>query len=321
MADDRSLVVRRQLERVPATISNAGAKAVKRYWEFFAANIRNRNTRAAYARALGDFFGWCDDRGVDLIDIEPITVAAYIEYLGTVYAKPTVKQHLAAIRMCMDWMVVGQIIPMNPASSVRGPKYTIKRGKTPVLTATEARQLLDSIDCSSVIGLRDRALIATMLFSFARISAVVGMRVDDYYQVGKRSWIRLMEKGGKHHEVPAHHTAEEYLDGYVKAAGHGEMLDAPLFLTAAGKTGKLTLSQLSRHDALRMIKRRSDQAGLSRKICCHTFRATGITAYLENGGTVENAQAIAAHESPRTTKLYDRTNDEITLDEVERIRI
>ncbi len=321
MADSRSLVVKRQLDRAPATISKAGTKAVKRYWEFFAANIRNKNTRAAYARALGDFFGWCDDRAVSLIDIEPITVAAYIEYLGTVYAKPTVKQHLAAIRMCMDWLVVGQIIPMNPASSVRGPKYTIKRGKTPVLTATEARQLLDSIDCSSVVGLRDRALIATMLFSFARISAVVAMQIDDYYQVGKRSWIRLMEKGGKHHEVPAHHTAEEYLDAYIKASGHEEIEDSPLFLSAAGKTGKLTLNRLSRHDALRMIKRRAVQAGLSRKICYHTFRATGITAYLENGGTVENAQAIAAHESPRTTKLYDRTSDAIKLDEVERIHI
>lgn len=321
MAEERRLVVKRQLERAPATIARAGGKAVKRYWEFFAANIRNKNTRMAYARALSDFFGWCDDRGVALIDIEPITVAAYIEYLGTIYAKPTVKQHLAAIRMCMDWLVVGQIIPMNPASSVRGPKYTVKRGKTPVLAAAEARQLLDSIDCSTAIGLRDRALVATMLFTFARISAVVGMNVDDYYQVGKRSWIRLMEKGGKHHEVPAHHTAEEYLDTYLKSSGHGDIQGTPLFLSAAGKTGKLTLNRLSRHDALRMVKRRALGAGLSRKICCHTFRATGITAYLENGGTVENAQAIAAHESPRTTKLYDRTSDAITLDEVERILI
>lgn len=306
---------------VPVLIRAAGVKATRRYFEFFTANIRNRNTRQAYHRALGDFFAWLADRKISLIDVEPIIVAAYVEYLCVIYSKPTVKQHLAAIRMCMDWLVVGQIIPMNPAASVRGPKYVTKRGKTPVLTAAEARQLLDSIDTTQPIGLRDRALIATMLFTFARISAVVGMKVDDYYQLGKRSWIRLHEKGGKHHEVPAHHLAEEYLDAYLHASVHQGDKTAPLFLTSKGRSGNLGHTPLTRHDALRMVKRRAKTAGLSHKICCHTFRATGITAYLDNGGTIENAQAIAAHESPRTTKLYDRTSDEITLDEVERIRI
>ena len=97
-------------------------------------------------------------------------------------------------------------------------------------------------------------------------------------------------------------------------------MKTPLFRTV-GRRGELTARQMTRNDALRMIKRRAKKAGLPSDICCHTFRATGITAYLENGGTIENAQAIAAHESPRTTKLYDRTSDEITLDEVERIRI
>lgn len=309
------------LGTVPVLISACGPKATRRYFEFFTANIRNRNTREAYHRALNDFFAWLDDRNVSLIDVEPVIVAAYVEYLGTIYSKPTVKQHLASIRMCMDWLVVGQVIPMNPASSVRGPKYVIKRGKTPILTAEEARQLLDSINVSTLIGLRDRALIATMLFTFARVSAVVGMKVDDYYQFGKRSWIRLQEKGGKDHSVPAHHSAEEYLDAYLKVSGHGNDKLAPLFLTANGRTGSLTEKPVSRHDALRMVKRRARDAGLASKIGCHTFRATGITAYLENGGTIEKAQAIAAHESPRTTKLYDRTADEVTLDEVERIRI
>lgn len=276
--------------RVPVLIQAAGAKAARRYFEFFTANIRNRNTREAYHRALGDFFAWLADRNIALIDVEPVIVAAYVEYLGTIYSKPTVKQHLAAIRMCMDWLVVGQIIPMNPASSVRGPKYVLKRGKTPVLTAQEARQLLDSIDISTVVGLRDRALFATMLFTFARVSAVVGMKVDDYYQVGKPFWIRLHEKGGKDHAVPAHHLAEEYLDAYLKASGHGADKTAPLFLTAIGRTGKLTGSPLTRHDALRMTKRRAKAAGISATICCHTFRATGITAYLDNGGTIENDQ-------------------------------
>jgi integrase/recombinase XerD len=305
----------------PAIVRACGPQATKRYFEFFTANIRNRNTREAYHRALTDFFAWCQDRRLSLDDIEPIIVAAYVEYLLTVYSKPTVKQHLAAIRMCFDWLVVGQILPMNPAASVRGPNYVVKKGKTPVLTADEARQLIDSIDCSTVVGLRDRAIIAVMIYSFARVSAIAGMRVADYYQSGKRVWFRFHEKGGKFHEVPAHHKAEEYVDAYLKSAGIAGDSASPLFRSAAGRSGRLNDNRLTRHDVLRMVKRRVKGAGLPQRICCHTFRATGITAYLENGGTIERAQAIAAHESPRTTKLYDRTSDAISLDEIERILI
>jgi site-specific recombinase XerD len=308
-------------QAVPKIIAAEGTEAARRFLEFFTANIRNKNTRAAYARAVGQFCTWCECRRFSLILIEPITVAAYVEDLSKTHARPTVKQHLAAIRMLFDWLVLGQIVPANPASVVRGPKHVVKRGKTPVLSADDARKLLDSIDTSTVIGLRDRALIAVMVFSFARVSAAVGMRVHDYYQNGKRSWLRLHEKGGRFHEVPAHHNAEAYLDAYTRAAGIESAKNSPLFRSARGKTAKLTENQMSRTDALKMIKRRARKAGLPASTCCHTFRGTGITAFLENGGTIENAQAIAGHESPRTTKLYHRTDDEITLDEVERIRI
>jgi integrase/recombinase XerD len=253
-----------------------------------------------------------------LADVKPVVVAAYIETHPA--AAPTVKQHLAAIRMLFDFLVTGQIVPMNPASSVRGPKYVVKRGKTPVLRADEARVLLDSIKIDSIVGLRDRALIGLMCYTFARVSAVVTMRVVDYYENGKRGWIRLHEKGGKRHEVPAHHNAEAYLDAYLEAAGVRDEKKSPLF-RSVDKHKKITPNAMSRTDVLRMVKRRAQEAGLPSSTCCHTFRATGITAYLENGGTIENAQLIAAHESPRTTKLYDRTGDEITLDEVERIGI
>jgi site-specific recombinase XerD len=302
-------------------IRNAGDQASRRFIEFFVAQIRNRNTREAYHRAVVDFLAWSNDRNCGLMDLQPIHVAAYVEYLGAIYSPPTVKQHLAAIRMCFDWLVTGQIVPANPAASVRGPKYVVKRGKTPVLTAAEARQLLDSIDCSTLVGLRDRALIGTMIFTFARVSAVVTMAVDDYYHLGKKSWVRLHEKGGKFLEVPAHHSVVEYLEEYLSALGHGADAAGPLFRTAVGRTDQLTDRQLTRQDALRMVKRRVKAAGLSSRLTCHTFRATGITAYLENGGTIEKAQVIAGHESPRTTKLYDRTSDEVSLDEVERILI
>ena len=190
-----------------------------------------------------------------------------------------------------------------------------------MLTPDEARKLLDSIDVTTLVGLRDRALIAMMAYSFARVSAAVAMRVEDYYSAGKRWWVRLHEKGGKRHEMPCHHNLEAYLDTYLQAAGILEAKKSPLFRPARGRTDELTASPMSRVDVWRMIRRRAREAGLNGDICCHTFRATGITAYLDNGGTLENAQLMAAHESPRTTKLYDRTGDEITLDEVERIAI
>ena len=188
------------------------------------------------------------------------------------------------------------------------------------MTAEEARPLIESIGIDSVVGLRDRALIATMLYSFARVSAVVGMLVQDYYLQGKRSWIRLHEKGGKFHEVPCHHKAEEYLDAYTQTAELKDKPKTPLFRSTRGRTSLLTEKGLSRVDAFRIVQRRAKDAGLSGKICNHSFRATGITVYLENGGTLETAAHIAAHESPRTTKLYDRTADNITLEEIERIR-
>jgi integrase/recombinase XerD len=310
------------LDHLPEIIVLAGDHAARRFVEFFTATIRNRNTRAAYAQAVGQFCRWCEERRMDLIDVSPIAIAAYIEELTGNREAPTVKQHLAAIRMLFDWFVTGHVVPVNPAWSVRGPKHVVKKGKTPVLTAAEARQLLDSIDVSTLIGLRDRALIGLMCYSFARVSAAAGMDVEDYYQQGKRSWFRLHEKGGKFHEVPAHHNAESYLDAYLAAAGVALERKAPLFRTAVGKSCMLTVQRMSRTDVLRMVKRRTLAAGIAtERICCHTFRATGITAYLENGGTIEKAQGIAAHESPRTTKLYDRRGDAVSLDEVERIAI
>jgi site-specific recombinase XerD len=321
---------------VPAMIADVGDHASRRFLEFFAATIRNKNTRLAYYRAVWTFFAWLEQHHIgELADIEPIHVAAYIEALQTTAAKPTVKQHLAAIRMLFDWLVVGQVLAVNPAHAVRGPKHVVRRGKTPVLTEEEARRLLESIkvvrkvtrpdgseaEAPWLVGLRDRALMAVMTYALARIGAVVAMRVEDYYPEGKRWWVRLHEKGGKCHEMPAHHKLEQYIDEYLDAAGLRGAGKGPFFRSAIGKTGTLTDKPMNRVDAYRMVRRRTAKAGFKNRLGCHVFRATGITVYLERGGTLENAQAMAAHESPRTTKLYDRTGDEITLDEVERISI
>jgi site-specific recombinase XerD len=266
------------------------------------------------------FSVWCAERSIALDRLNPVVVAGYIEDLGRSYPPPTVKQSLAALRMFFDYLVLGHVIQFNPASSVRGPKYVIKKGKTPVLQPAEARQLFDSIDITTIVGLRDRALIGIMTYSFARVGAVVKMNVEDFFQNGRRSWFRLHEKGGKYHEVPAHHNAEAFVDEYIAAAGIRDDAKAPLFRTL-GRHRQLTAIRIHANDVLRMIKRRAQEAGLSSRLCCHTFRATGITAYLINGGTLERAAQIAAHESTRTTQLYNRTSDQINLDEIERIMI
>src|ERR1017187_2119536 len=221
---------------VPAVVLAAGEKAGLRFLEFFTANIRNTNTRRAYHRACAEFFRWCGSRGLPLERIGPVHVAAYIEKLGKDLSRPTVKQQLAAIRMLFDWLVRGQVVPVNPAHSVRGPRHSVKKGTTPVLTADEARVLLASIAVE-----------------------------------------REDEKGGKRHEMPAHHNLEEYMAAYIEAAGIAGKKGTPLFRTAKGKTQQLTERGITQPEVYLMIRRRAGGAGIKTLIGCHTFRATGIT--------------------------------------------
>lgn len=297
-------------------------KVAERTLEFFTARIRNKNTRKAYMRATVDFAAWCEDLGIsDPGSVRPVHVAAYIEGLQKDRAAPSVKLHLAALRMLFDWLVVGQVVPVNPASSVKGPRHVVKKGKTPVLTAGEARTMIDAIDTQSVVGLRDRALVGLMVYTFARVGAVIKMRVEDVYVQGRRTWVRLHEKGGKRHDMPCHHNLDEYLQGYLDGTGIDADVKGFLFRTAPRHAGELTDRPMSQADVYRMIGRRAGDSGIETRIGCHSFRATGITEYLRNGGKLEVAQQMANHESARTTGLYDRRNDQVSLDEVERILI
>lgn len=307
---------------IPAIVARADERVQRRFLEFFAVTIRNPNTRRAYMRAAGDFLGWCEEHGVASIpDIQPLHVAAWVELQTRALAAPSVKQQLAGIRHLFDWLVTGQIIPFNPAASVRGPAHSTKRGKTPVLAADEARQILDHIDISKPIGLRDRALIALMAYSFARIGAVEQMKVEDAFVQNRRLWVRLHEKGGKVHEMPCHHSLEEYLHAYIDGCGLAADPKGPLFRTIGRSTGELTRTALPQANAHAMIRRRALAAGVATQLGNHSFRATGITTYLKNGGTLERAAAMANHSSTRTTQLYDRRPDDVTLDEVERVMI
>jgi integrase/recombinase XerC len=305
---------------IPARLFTPTPKAAKRVLEFFTAQVNNAHTRRAYLNATRRFADWCEDRGLnELSAVQPFHVAAFVKQLGEEVSPPTVKQALAALRMLFDWLVTGHIIEVNPAHAVRGPKYVVKKGKTPVLDAAEARALLDAIPTDTLTGLRDRALIGVMVYTFARVNAVIGMKVKDYFTQGRRGWVRLHEKGGQEHEVPCHHTLEKILDDYIEAAGVAGDPNGPLFRSTGRKTGEAR--PLWQQDVYRMIQRRAAGADIATRIGNHTFRATGITAYLKNKGTLEHAQTIANHASPRTTKLYDRRSDEISLDEVEKIAI
>lgn len=217
--------------------------------------------------------------------------------------------------------------------AARGPKYSVRKGKTPVLAREDARKLIASIEVlkkktdpdgieseeTGLVGLRDRALIGVMIYTFARVGAVLQMNVADYFVQGRRGWVRLHEKNGKEHEAPCHHKLEEYLDEYIAAAEIADEKDAPLFCTTGRFTG--ISHRMTQPDAYRMIRRRTRRAGIKTPIGNYSLRATGITDYLKNQGTLEHAQAMANHSSPRTTKLYDRRSDETTLDEYKKVGI
>ena len=209
-------------------------KASERFWEFFAANIRNKNTRAAYVQAAAQFFRWCEQYDLKLASIRPLHVSAYIE--SKPMTSPSIKQHLAALRGLFNWLVIKQVVPENPAVFVKGPRFSRQVGITPIMEAEQMRLLLDSIQVTRRVkipakhgggykevvdlkGLRDRAAIAIMGYTFARVSAVVGLTLGDYRLEGKRGRLRLMEKGNKEKLVWLHREAEEFLDALGKGGG------------------------------------------------------------------------------------------------------
>jgi len=318
LVDTRSSV----LASLPSTIANAGEGAGRRYVEFFTASIRNKNTRAAYWHACSAFLDQCDSGRLGLTDIQPIHVAAYIELLSASRSSATVKQHLAALRRMFDFLVVGQVIPASPAASVRGPRHVVTEGKTPILDADETRRLFDGFDTSNLLDLRDRAILGTMAYSFARVSALAKLRVRDYYRQGAKAWFMLDEKGGKKNRVPAHHQVAEYVEEYIERAGIGAHRETPLFRSFGQGRNRTQVTDrgLSRGDIFVVVRRRAAAAGLPFEIGCHSFRGTGITNYLLHGGTIETAAKLAGHSSTRTTQLYDRRHAEVAQSEIERIR-
>ena len=247
-------------------------QAQRRFWEFFTVHIRNPNTRRAYLIAVWRFADWCGHHGIPLAKVEPMVVAAYVEELTGKLSAASVKQHLAAIRMLFDWLVVGQVLPFNPASSVRGPKHVVRKGKMPGLSAEEARGLLDGIDLSTLAGLRDRALIGVLVFSFARITATVSMRVSDYYTQGEAVLLPAPREGRAVQRGAGASFGAGIRGRVSRGGGVGRGPEGGTFPELVDRQDRLEGRAMTRATALRMIKRRARQAGLPAEICAHSFR-------------------------------------------------
>ena len=306
---------------LPALVAAAGERASMRFLEFFAANIRNPHTRRAYARAAEEFLAWCasaacrrsppSSRCMSRPGSRPARASS---------PRPASSNASPRSAICSTGWSPARSCRSIPPLRCAGPGTSSPAGKRRC-SIPPKRGRCSIASTPTVVGLRDRALIGLMVYSFARIGAALGMTVEDVYTQNRRLWVRLREKGGKRHAMPCHHNLDEYLVAYLDGAGLRDDPKGPLFRTIGRGTGKLTRTVLPQANAYAMIRRRAAAAGIETKLGNHSFRATGITAYLKNGGTLEKAAAMANHASTRTTQLYDRRRDEVTLDEVERIVI
>jgi site-specific recombinase XerD len=328
------LVLHEDLERLrreiaaPEIVRDAGPNAEYAYADFFKAKISNSNTRKAYRRAVDRFLGWCRSRGLHLRQISSFMVGDYIEHHlvdedGHPLAPPSKKQHLAALRHFFDNQQIYHGVVLNPAASVRGPKYSARDGKTPAFDERQVRTLLESIDTSHVVGVRDKTLLMVLAYTAARAGAVARLKVGDYATDG-RSWhFHFGEKGGKRHVVPARHDLQLQMERYIEAAGLAEaQAKTPLFRTARKRKRELSERGLTGNDLLRIVKRRLRGAGLPPgAFCCHSFRATTATNLLKQQVAREQVQYLLGHSDARTTDLYNRTEKEVTRNIVERISL
>lgn len=303
----------------PRLIVEAGTAAEFAWSEYFSATIRNLHTRRSYQRAVTRFLNWVEPFEVPLDRITPSLVARFIdEYPGSA---PSRKLALAAIRSFFDLMTVRHVVFMNPASSVRGERYQVIEGKTPEISRDQARQLMAFIDVRRPVGKRDKAIIATLIYTAARAGAVASLRVRDFVWDGTQYALRFAEKGGKSRSIPVRHDLQILLLDYLKCLGESPPKDSPLFRSIAGRTGNLTAASIRGIDICRMMKRRLADSNLPTNLSPHSFRVATVTDLLQQGISLEDVQYLAGHSDPRTTRLYDRRQKHVTRNTVERISI
>ncbi|QOJ18595.1 MAG: tyrosine-type recombinase/integrase [Phycisphaeraceae bacterium] len=294
-------------------------EAARVIFEWLTAEIRNPNTRAAYYRALQQWSEWLEDQGGTFEAATTLQVASFIEtHRGSL---ATIKQRLAAIRGAYGRLTERGVIDENPALRVRGPRFKRLIGATTCLTRDEATRLLSCIDGDTDRDLRDRAVIATMLYTWQRVSSVCALDLADLVSDQGVKFLRFQVKGGHAHAVPVHSKLRVVLDRWIERRGEWA---GPLFVATDPtnlRKRTLTRARMNRAMVANIIRTRSRQAGIETIATPHTMRATAITNYLENGGNLEVARRIARHKSINTTRLYDRTGDELKLTEVERVNI
>jgi integrase/recombinase XerD len=304
----------------PAIVEAAGPAATFAWDEFFSGQIRNSHTRTAYLRNVRRFLARCQARGVELDRVTPGSVGKYLDQFEA--SPSTKKQHLAAIRKLFDKLVLRHAILLNPAASVRTERYEVIEGKTPEIAIEQARKLLRSIDVGTVVGLRDRAAIAIMIYTAARVGAVAKLTMKNFDHDGTQWTLRFAEKGGKSREIPVRHDLEQFLLRYLEAAGlKDQPKETPLFRTTVRRTKILTSNAMTAVDMCRMVKRRMKSTGLSARLSPHSFRVTTITDLLMQGVPLDDVQHLAGHADARTTKLYDRRDKKVTRNIVERISV
>jgi integrase/recombinase XerD len=309
----------------PAIVTDAGNAARFAWEEFFQGEIANAHTRKNYIHAIQQFLAWAERQGLGILDITPGGVGQYFQELPV--AVPTKKLHLAALRKFFDRMVNRHVLVINPAATVRAERYSVVEGKTPEIKKQQAETLIKSIrfNCADdsdnrldLVGLRDRAILAVLAFTAARVGAVARLTFKSLRHDGTEYTLRFSEKGGKSREIPVRADLQKLLLDYVQAAG---ITDGPLFRTAAGRTKALTGNSVTPIDICRMMKRRLKSAGLPTDFSPHSFRVTTITDLLEHNTALEDVQHLAGHSDPRTTRLYDRRRRKVTRNIVERISI
>lgn len=303
---------------LPALLDAGGAAAQFAWEEFIFAKIRNPYTRLAYERSVRQFMKHCEHIGRELTQISPRDVASYLDQLNCAVA--TKKLHLAGLRHFFDTLVTRHVIVLNPAHSVRGERLQIVEGKTPEITVQQTRQLFQRIDTSTVVGLRDRAILGILKYTIVRRGAVAKLRRGDFYDVGDQYCLRFTEKGGKSREIPVRHDLRQFILQYI-AAGKLEYSEknSPLFRSTVRRTKRLTMNGMTPGDIGRMVKRRLQNAELPSILSAHSFRAGTITDLLSQGVPLEDVQNLAGHADPRTTRLYDRRQRKVTRNIVERI--
>lgn len=320
IVSDTPAIVMNHDSSLPALVESAGSAAQFAWEEFIYGKIRNPHTRAAYERAIRRFLAHCERMNKQLPTVSPRDVGCYLDEQD--YAPATKKLHLSAIRHFFDTLVTRHVIMLNPAHSVRGERVQVIEGKTPEITVRQARKLMQSLDISHVVGIRDRAIIAIMIYTAARVGAVAALRRGDFYDLGNQNCLRFKEKGSKSREIPVRHDLQQFIKDYVSSGAlENAAKSTPLFRTTIRKTKQLTQNPMTAGDMSRMVKRRMKEAGLPSRISPHSFRVTTITDLLTQGVPLEDVQSLAGHADPRTTRLYDRRNRKVTRNIVERISI